>query len=110
MLLSRFEGMPNVLIEAQLAGRPVVTTPAGGAPETVLHGQTGWVLSSAETVDVEEAANRLCEIAGFSPARRLAMNDAARAWAEQSFSVDAMLDRTVQVFMAPYAYPMLPAR
>ena len=110
MLLSRFEGMPNVLIEAQLAGRPVVTTPAGGAPETVLHGETGWVLSSAETVDVEEAADRLYEIAGFSPARRLAMNEAARAWAEQSFSVEAMLDRTVQVFMAPYAYPMLPAR
>jgi glycosyltransferase involved in cell wall biosynthesis len=110
MLLSRFEGMPNVLIEAQLAGRPVITTPAGGAPETVLHGQTGWVLSSAETVDVEEAADRLFEIAGFGPGRRLAMNEAARAWAEQSFSVEAMLDRTVRVFMAPYSHPMLPAR
>ncbi|MGI9169929.1 MAG: glycosyltransferase, partial [Caulobacteraceae bacterium] len=59
MLLSRFEGMPNVLIEAQLAGRPVVTTPAGGSAETLIVGQTGFVLSSAEKLDLDEAADVL---------------------------------------------------
>jgi glycosyltransferase involved in cell wall biosynthesis len=108
MLLSRFEGMPNVLIEAQLAGKPVVTTPAGGAPETVLNGRTGWVLSSAETIDIEEAAAHLFDMSILSAARRSAMSEAARAWAEQAFSVESMLERTVRVFMAPYPMPMLP--
>jgi glycosyltransferase involved in cell wall biosynthesis len=108
MLLSRFEGMPNVLIEAQLAGKPVVTTPAGGAPETVLNGRTGWVLSSAETIDIEEAAAHLFDMSILSAARRNAMSESARAWAEQAFSVESMLERTVRVFMAPYPMPMLP--
>src|SRR5262249_18032806 len=35
LLLSEHEGLPNALIEAQLAGVPVITSPAGGAPETL---------------------------------------------------------------------------
>ena len=45
MLLSAHEGLPNALIEAQLAGVPVITTPAGGAPEALIAGRTGLVLS-----------------------------------------------------------------
>lgn len=44
LLTSRDEGTPNVLIEAQALGRPVVTTDAGGCPETVSDGLTGWVV------------------------------------------------------------------
>jgi len=107
MLLSEFEGMPNVLIEAQLAGKPVVTTPAGGAPETVLHDLTGWVLSSAETVDIDEAASCLWRLATMEQSRRHEIGAAARTWAERSFSVDVMLERTVRIFMAPSDTPML---
>jgi glycosyltransferase involved in cell wall biosynthesis len=44
VLTSRMEGLPLALLEAMRAGRAVVTTPAGGAPEAVVHGVTGWVL------------------------------------------------------------------
>lgn len=44
MLTSKAEGTPNVIIEAQAAGVPVVTTEAGGAEETVQDGVTGWVV------------------------------------------------------------------
>jgi len=108
MLLSRFEGTPNVLIEAQLAGLPVITTPAGGSAETVIAGKTGFVLSSAEKPDINEAADRLMGLIGMSLDGRKAMGEAARAWAERSFSVETMLERTVDVFMAPYDAPMLP--
>ena len=108
MLLSRFEGMPNVLIEAQLAGKPVITTPAGGAPETLLPGRTGWVLSNAETIDVDEAAACLMRLAAMPAGPRHEIAEAARTWAEQAFSVETMLERTVRVFMAPYHAPMLP--
>ena len=108
MLLSRFEGMPNVLIEAQLAGIPVITTPAGGSAETVIGGKTGFVMSSAEKPDIDEAADLLMGLIRMNPEDRLATGKAARAWAERSFSVQTMLERTVDVFMAPYDAPMLP--
>jgi glycosyltransferase involved in cell wall biosynthesis len=107
LLLSRFEGMPNVLIEAQLAGKPVVTTPAGGASETLLPGRTGWLTSSAETVDVSEVAALLANLIEMTPTRREEIGLAARKWAEQTFSVELMLERTVRVFMAPFGMPMI---
>ncbi|MEO8926233.1 MAG: glycosyltransferase [Caulobacteraceae bacterium] len=107
MLLSRFEGMPNALIEAQLAGIPVVTTPAGGSAETVIDGKTGFVLSSAEKPDIDEAADLLIALIALSVEDRRALGETARAWAERSFSVETMLRRTVDVFMAPYDTPLL---
>ena len=53
-LLSRHEGLPNVLIEAQLQGVPVISTPAGGAAETFANGRTGVLLSSAQNPDYRE--------------------------------------------------------
>lgn len=47
-LSSRTEGLPNVLIEAQSVGTPVVTVNVGGAPEALDHGKTGWVLEGDE--------------------------------------------------------------
>ena len=44
VLTSRTEGMPNVLLEAQLLGVPVITTDAGGCREVVSHGHTGYVV------------------------------------------------------------------
>ena len=48
MHLARMEGLPNVLIESQISGCPVLSTPAGGVPEVVLHGQTGYILNCAQ--------------------------------------------------------------
>jgi len=58
LLSSRIEGLPNVLVEAQAMGIPVVTTPAGGATEAVAHGLTGWILQNN---DVVQAANTIVE-------------------------------------------------
>jgi len=44
LLGSRFESYPNFLLEAQAAGLPVVTTNAGGAKETLLDNQSGYVI------------------------------------------------------------------
>jgi glycosyltransferase involved in cell wall biosynthesis len=100
--------MPNVLIEAQLAGVPVITTPAGGAPEAVLEGRTGHVLSSAESPDVDEAVALLTALIRMGPAGRGAMGAAARQWAQKSFSIEPMLRKTVDVFLAPDDAPLLP--
>lgn len=58
VLLSRFEGLPNVLIEAQLEGVPVVTTPAGGAGECIINGVTGQLLNCNKEPNLADA----CEV------------------------------------------------
>src|SRR4029078_4819216 len=42
LLTSRHEGLPNVLLEAQSLGVPVVAPDVGGMSEVVAHGVTGW--------------------------------------------------------------------
>lgn len=50
LLTSRSEGLPNVLLEAQYAGVPVVSTDVGGSAEVVVHGETGWIENRSETL------------------------------------------------------------
>lgn len=43
-LASRFEGMPNAVLEAGAAGVPVVATAAEGVGEILENGQSGWLV------------------------------------------------------------------
>lgn len=49
VLASRYEGTPLVLMEAMLAGRPVISSAVAGIPELIKHGQNGF-LAEAPTV------------------------------------------------------------
>jgi glycosyltransferase involved in cell wall biosynthesis/Flp pilus assembly protein TadD len=97
VLLSKFEGLPNVLIEAQFAGVPVVSTPAGGASETVLQGETGLILPGGDTVDPRAVADVLMTVRSNRHLRP-AFAAAAANWAQSNFSVDQMLERTVRIY------------
>jgi glycosyltransferase involved in cell wall biosynthesis len=50
VLASRYEGIPLVLMEAMLAGRPVISTSVAGIPELIKHGLNGF-LAEAPTVE-----------------------------------------------------------
>jgi glycosyltransferase involved in cell wall biosynthesis len=99
VLLSRCEGLPNALIEAQAAGVPVVTTPAGGAPETLQDGVTGHVLSSAEDPDAGEVVARLLDIAAAG-GRGGAMSRAARRLVAERFPLGRMLEEMVESYVS----------
>lgn len=74
MLFSQFEGLPNVLVEAQMVGVPVVSTPAGGSAECILDGVSGYLLDDVHNIDFEQAgdyADRLLTLwGGEHPPRR----------------------------------------
>jgi len=55
LLTSEKEGTPNVLLEAQWLGLPVVTTDAGGAAEAVWDNVTGIVVHSFDSIAVSNA-------------------------------------------------------
>ena len=58
-LTSRDEGMPNVLLEAMAAGRPVVATRVGGIPELIGDGDNGFLIEPGDVRGFAAAASRL---------------------------------------------------
>ena len=96
-LMSENEGLPNVVIEAQIAGKPVISTPAGGASETFIDGETGYLLSSAKEPSQSEFlayANALF----IDPNRRKQMGAAGRENARLKFDREAILSQTIRFF------------
>jgi glycosyltransferase involved in cell wall biosynthesis len=94
LLTSRVEGLPNVLLEAQALGVPVVTTDAGGARETLDHGRTGWVLEQDAAENAGDTVARLLNNREWLAKAR----DEAPAFVRRSFGVDRMIDETLEAY------------
>jgi glycosyltransferase involved in cell wall biosynthesis len=67
-----------------MAGTPVVTTAAGGAPEVVLDGETGFVVPCR---DAEAVAGRVLDLLQ-DPGLRRRVVSAARDRMKRDFSAD----------------------
>ena len=90
LLCSRHEGLPNVLLEAQYWGCPVVTTRAGGAEETVIAGQTGFIAD----VGNDDQLVHFCLKILRDERLRNEMSKKCSAHVRKNFSVEAMVDLT----------------
>lgn len=71
------EGLGIVYLEASACGVPVIAGTSGGAPETVLDGQTGTVVDGTDVAAVATAVGDVLS----DPARAAAMGAAGRHWA-----------------------------
>jgi len=92
VLMSSFEGLPNVLIEAQYMSVPVVSTPAGGAVECFLEGVTGHLLGCAERTDLEEACEKVRPLVGRARDPNI-FGPAKRDFLDPNFSVANMVEK-----------------
>lgn len=56
---SKMEGMPNALLEALSARRPVVATRVGGIPEAIEDGRSGLLVPPGDAVALADALQRI---------------------------------------------------
>lgn len=56
---SAWEGLPNAVVEALAAGRPVVATDAGGTRELVDNGRSGFLVPPRDTEALKNAMRKL---------------------------------------------------
>lgn len=53
------EGTPNSILEAMLAGTPIIATSVGGVPDVIEHGQSGLLVSPHAPAELAQAIQQL---------------------------------------------------
>jgi glycosyltransferase involved in cell wall biosynthesis len=61
VLPSLSEGRPNVILEAFACEVPVVATNVGGIPELMINGETGYLVTAKNPMELSEKVNKLLE-------------------------------------------------
>ena len=89
------EAFGRVAAEAQAMGRPVIATDHGGARETVLPGETGWLVPPG---DAGALAGALAEALALEAPTRAAVAEVARAHILANFTVERMCEATLGVY------------
>jgi glycosyltransferase involved in cell wall biosynthesis len=90
---SENEGMPVALIEAQLAGKPVVATNIGSVSEVIADGETGLVTDK----NPRSLITALNTLIGDTN-KRTAMGTLAASRANSLFSVDRMINAHIALY------------
>jgi lipopolysaccharide/colanic/teichoic acid biosynthesis glycosyltransferase/glycosyltransferase involved in cell wall biosynthesis len=80
------EGFSTVLVEAQCASVPVVTTNVTGAIDAIVDGETGLRVAARDTDELTAALDRLLG----DKALRCKMGKAGRDWVEKNFRQEDM--------------------
>jgi len=88
------EGLGTSILDAMAASRPVVATDAGGIPEVVEDGVTGFLVPAQKPAPMAEAILRLLA----DPALRARMGAAGLARVRERFTIDRMVDGTLAVY------------
>lgn len=93
-LFSAYEGLPLTIIEAMLAGVPVVASDVGGVGEMVVHGETGYLVQGT---DIGPAVEQIKELAD-NEELRVKMGLAGRKRAKELFDLEVMIGRYEQLY------------
>jgi glycogen(starch) synthase len=94
LMPSRREGLPIVSLQAAHMGRPIVGTFAGGLPEVVKHGETGWLCP----IDDEGALTDALAAALSSPGALLRMSNTSAARARAEFDWHSTVGRYDELY------------
>lgn len=101
LVCSRFEAFGRVIVEAMLAGKPIISTAIGGPKELIEDGKTGLLYKPGNHTELADKIQRLYE----NPEERIKLGTAALIWAESRFSrkryAKQVLDLLNETLMRP---------
>jgi|GEM_PF-324001 len=86
---SQHEGLPNVVLEAMFAAKPVITFDVGGVKEMIPSQEVGVVLPSHDIFSMTQSTLDILR----APERRKAIGHAARQHILDNFSLTGMIDQ-----------------
>ncbi len=89
------EAFGRVCAEAQAMGVPVIATDLGATRETVLDGETGWLVPQG---DVDALADAIRNALALSHSNRLAMTEKSILHARNNFNMERMCATTLAVY------------
>ncbi len=95
VLSSRHEGLPNVVMEALAAKKPVVATDVGGVAELVKQGM-GYLVPAR---DPAELATKMTELVNLSSAERQAMGERGYVHVNTTYALEAVILKWEQLFL-----------
>lgn len=101
------EAFGRVVTEAQAMGKPVIASDHGGARETVLEGQTGWLVPPGDPAALAEAIGRALSLPQMDYRRMSAL---AIATVRHNFTKTAMCAATLAVYREVLAERQAAAR
>lgn len=93
------DNQPFSVMEAQMAGLPSVVSTAGGLPEMVTHGYTGLIAPVGDAVSTAKQLSLLLEREDY----RKFLGQNAKAFAQDHWSMDLMVQRTLNVYYGAIA-------
>jgi glycosyltransferase involved in cell wall biosynthesis len=94
VLTSLQESFPYAIMEAQIAGKPVVVTDAGGMPEAVIHGETGLISPKGNTESLYRHISELVE----NDSLRNTMATNAQRWGKEKWDLETMIYKTLGIY------------
>lgn len=89
------EGFGRIPVEAQAMGRPIIATDHGGAQETIVRNETGWLVPPGDANALAEAID---EALNLTPAQRSVLATRAMSHIAHNFTREKMADETLNVY------------
>src|SRR5579859_7741593 len=94
VLPSRWEGMPNALVEAMACGLPCVATCVSGSEDLITHGVNGLLVPPEEPAEMAQALR--CIIEDSVLAEQLAHE--ARATIVRNYQISSIVERCLRLY------------
>ena len=91
----RPEAFGRVAVEAQAMGKPVIASDHGGQRETVIPGETGWLVQPDNAASLSEAIRQWLEMSAEDLS---GLSAAAQKWARNNFSTALLQEKTLAVY------------